>query len=95
MVYMIIEKYRPGKVKQIYKRFEEKGRMMPDGLNYINSWINEQVSICYQVMETDSVAKLHEWISHWNDLAEFEIIPVISSAEAKKKAFDDQTQLSH
>jgi hypothetical protein len=95
MVYMVIEKYRPGKAKQIYKRFEEKGRMMPDGLNYINSWINEQVSICYQVMEADSVAKLNEWISHWNDLAEFEIIPVISSAQAKEKAFDDQTQLSH
>ena len=87
MVYMIIERFHPGKVKDLYKRFDEKGRMMPDGLNYINSWINEEVSICYQVMEADAEEKLYEWISHWNDLADFEIIRVISSAEAKEKIF--------
>ena len=85
MVYMIIERFHPGKVKELYKRFEENGRMMPEGVNYINSWINKQVSICYQVMETDSEEKLQKWISYWNDLADFEIIPVISSAEAKQK----------
>lgn len=86
MLYMIIEKFHPGSGKALYQRFEEKGRMMPRGLNYINSWIDEQVTTCFQVMETDDLEKLHEWISHWNDLADFEIIPVISSAEAKKKA---------
>lgn len=85
MLYMIIEKFYPGKVKEIYKRFAEKGRMMPEGVNYINSWINEDLSICYQVMESDSEEKLKEWISHWDDLAGFEIIPVITSAEAKQK----------
>jgi hypothetical protein len=84
---MIIEKFHPGKVKDLYKRFDEKGRMMPEGLNYINSWINKELSICYQVMETRSEETIHEWISHWNDLADFEIIPVISSAEAKQKVF--------
>ena len=87
MLYMIIERFYPGKVKEIYKRFAEKGRMMPEGVNYINSWINEDVSICYQVMESDSEEKLKEWISHWDDLAGFEIIPVITSAEAKQKVF--------
>ena len=86
MLYMIIEKFHPGSGKALYQRFEEKGRMMPRGLSYINSWIDEQVTTCFQVMETDDLEKLHEWISHWNDLADFEIIPVISSAEAKKKA---------
>jgi Protein of unknown function (DUF3303) len=87
MQYMIIEKFYAGKIKILYKRFEENGRMMPGGLHYINSWIDENVSTCYQVMETDEVAKIHEWINNWNDLADFEVIPVISSDEAKAKIF--------
>ena len=85
MQYMIIERFHPGKIKELYKRFDEKGRMMPEGVRYINSWINEDVSICYQLMESESEEDLHEWISHWNDLADFEVIPVITSAQAKEK----------
>ena len=59
--------------------------MMPQGVNYVNSWINESVTVCYQVMETDSLDKLKEWISHWDDLADFEIVPVITSAQARAK----------
>lgn len=69
----------------LYKRFEENGRMMPHGLHYINSWIDENISTCYQVMETDAEEKIHQWISNWKDLADFEVIPVISSDEAKAK----------
>ena len=87
MLYMIIERFHPGKVKALYKRFEEKGRLMPEGVNYINSWINEDVTICYQVMEANDFSKLHEWISNWIDLVDFEIIPVITSARAKQKVF--------
>ena len=87
MLYMIIEKFHPGKGKELYQRFEEKGRMLPKGVVYINSWIDKSVTICYQLMESGSEEKIHEWISHWNDLADFEIIPVISSAEAKEKVF--------
>jgi hypothetical protein len=87
MQYMIIERFRPGKVKELYNRFSEKGRMLPEGVQYINSWINEDVSICYQLMQSETPGKLQEWISHWNDLADFEVIPVISSAEAKEKVF--------
>jgi hypothetical protein len=86
---MIIERFRPGKIRNVYKRFEEKGRMMPEGLKYVNSWIDEKITTCYQVMETDSSEKLNEWISHWNDLVDFEIIPVISSAQAKQKVFEN------
>ena len=87
MLYMVIERFKDAPA--IYQRFREKGRMMPEGLNYINSWINEPVTTCYQVMETDSVEKIHEWINHWFDLADFEIVPVISSPEAKEKIFAD------
>jgi mannose-1-phosphate guanylyltransferase len=89
MLFMIIEKFHPGKVKNLYQRFEEKGRLMPDGVNYINSWIDPEISICYQVMESDSEVKIHEWISNWNDLADFEVIPVITSAQAKEKVFSN------
>jgi hypothetical protein len=82
---MIIERYRPGKEKDLYKRFEEKGRMLPDGVLYINSWIDSDLRTCYQVMESETEQKLQDWISNWNDLADFEVIPVISSAEAREK----------
>jgi hypothetical protein len=84
MYYMVIEHFHPGKVKELYQRFAEKGRMLPEGVQYINSWINEEITVCYQVMEADSADKLHAWIAHWKDLADFEVIPVISSAAAKK-----------
>ena len=85
MVYMIIEKFRPGKVKAMYQRFAEKGRMMPEGVNYVNSWIDEQLTTCYQVMETDNKEKIYEWIGHWDDLVDFEVVPVISSGEARER----------
>jgi len=85
MVYMVIEHFHPGKLKELYQRFDEKGRMLPDGVKYINSWVNEDMTLCYQVMESDSVDKLHEWFYNWDDIVDFKIIPVISSAEAKKR----------
>lgn len=87
MLFMIIERFHPGKGKEIYKRFEENGRMLPDGVSYTNSWITEDVSTCYQVMESDTKEKIQRWILNWNDLADFEIIPVITSTQAKEKVF--------
>ena len=87
MLFMIIEKFYAGKLKLLYERFDEKGRLLPDGVNYINSWIDENITICYQLMETDTAEKIQEWIGNWNDLADFEVIPVITSAEAKAKVF--------
>ena len=86
MQFMIIERFHPGKVKLIYQRFAEKGRLMPDGNTYIDSCINEDVTVCYQLMESESRGKLQEWIDNWNDLSDFEVVPVITSAEAKAKA---------
>ena len=87
MLYMIIETFHPGKVKQLYKRFEEKGRLMPEGVQYINSWINEDITTCYQVMESDTEKKIYEWIQNWIDLSDFKVIPVITSSQAKEKVF--------
>lgn len=89
MLYMVIEKYHEGKIKALYERFAEKGRMMPEGVQFINSWINEDVTVCYQVMESDSIEGLKQWIANWNDIVDFEIIPVITSAQAKEKVFGD------
>ena len=65
--------------------------MIPEGVSYINSWINGELTTCYQVMEADDINKLNTWIANWNDLADFEIIPVISSKEAKEKALKSET----
>jgi len=85
MTFMIIETFRKGKVKELYKRFADKGRQLPEGVTYINSWIDENVETCYQVMESDTIEKINEWIRLWKDVADFRVIPVITSAEAKKK----------
>lgn len=84
---MIIERFHTGKVKELYQRFAEKGRMLPNGVHYINSWINDTVTVCYQVMEAESPGQLQQWIRQWNDLADFEVVPVISSAQAREKVF--------
>ena len=85
MLYMVIEHFLPEKLEELYRRFDEKGRILPEGVQYINSWINKDLTVCYQVMEADSLDKLTAWISNWNDIVDFEVIPVISSAAAREK----------
>ena len=82
MLYMIVEHFRNGDAGPVYARFREKGRLMPDGLNYVNSWVTADRAHCYQVMECDDRALLDIWLSAWEDLVEFEVHPVITSAEA-------------
>lgn len=88
MRYMIVENFRPGRVGDVYRRLEESGRHMPAGLKYVGSWITDDLARCYQVMECDDPRLLDEWISHWADLMDFEVIPVISSDEAKARALE-------
>lgn len=83
MQYLIIEHFKKDKVLELYERFDKKGRMLPKGVIYINSWIDENIETCYQIMESESLEKLQEWIANWNDLADFEIIPVLTSVEEK------------
>ena len=83
MLYMVIEKYKDKEV--VYKRFHEKGRMMPDGVRYVNSWVSEDGNTCYQINESDSLELLHKWAESWEDVTDFEFIPVISSKEMSDK----------
>jgi len=82
MLYMIIERFKGGAAPEIYRRFREKGRMMPDGLEYISSWIDLDFKICYQLMQTEDFALFDQWIDGWRVLMDFEIVPVRTSAEA-------------
>lgn len=85
MQYMVIEKFIPGRVKDLYQRYAETGRMLPEGVQYLNSWISRDLRYCYQLMEADSIDSLNLWIANWDDLADFEVVPVISSEEARTK----------
>ncbi len=82
MIFMIVEHYLDGDPKPVYDRFRKRGRLAPDGLRYVNSWVTPDLARCYQVMECDDRALLDEWIRAWEDIVEFEIHPVITSAEA-------------
>ena len=82
MLFMVIETYRDGDPKPVYRRFKEKGRMAPPGARYLSSWVTTDFERCFQVMDCDDRILLDEWISHLNDIAEFEVIPIISSEKA-------------
>jgi len=84
-LYMIVEHFRDGDAVPVYRRFRANGRLAPDGLTYVSSWVDERLERCYQVMETHDPALLDQWIANWNDLVEFEVHPVITSAEASER----------
>ncbi len=83
--YMVIENFRGGDAKSVYERFREQGRMAPEGLVYVASWVDEGLARCWQVMETDDPLLLEEWMNQWRDLVDFEVIPVLASAEAAER----------
>jgi Protein of unknown function (DUF3303) len=82
MHYMVVEHFRGGRPEAVYARFRERGRMAPEGLRYVTSWVEATGERCFQVMECDDRALLDQWIAAWDDLVDFEVIPVITSAEA-------------
>ena len=82
MQFVVIEHFRQGDARPVYARFAAQGRLLPEGVSYVASWISADLTHCYQVMEADDVALLQRWTAAWSDLVEFEIIPVISSEEA-------------
>ena len=81
MLFMVIERFRNRDAKAVYARFREKGRMAPEGLTYVGSWIEANFDRCFQLMECGDARQLQEWILHWGDLADFEIVPVVPSPE--------------
>lgn len=82
MLYMIIEHFRNGDAAPVYKRFREQGRLAPEGLRYVSSWVSGDLTLCYQVMECEDRALLDQWMDAWSDLVDFEVVPVLTSAEA-------------
>ena len=82
MLFMVIERYKNRDAKPVYERFRERGRMLPEGLAYIDSWVEPNFNRCFQLMECDDPQLLQEWASHWQDLVEFEFVPVVRSNEA-------------
>ena len=82
MLFMVIERFRNGDAAPVYRRFRERGRLAPDGLTYVSSWVTPDLKQCFQVMECADRAPFDEWMSRWADLVDFEVIPVVTSAEA-------------
>ena len=82
MLFMVIERFRNRDAEAVYRRFRERGRMLPEGLRYVESWTEDNFERCFQLMECDDAGLFEEWVSRWQDLVEFEIVPVISSEEA-------------
>ena len=83
MLFLIIEHFNNGDPVPVYRRFRDRGRMMPGGLSYVSSWVTPDFTRCYQVMESADRAPLDEWIGLWADLIDFEVFPVVTSAEAQ------------
>jgi hypothetical protein len=86
--YMIVETFKGGNAAAVYRRFREFGRMAPDGLKYVSSWVSADLSKCYQLMECADPPLLEGWIANWKDLVDFEVVPVIPSAEAERRAME-------
>jgi len=81
-LFMVIEHFRPGQAPAVYQRFWESGRMAPEGLHYVSSWVDLDFRRCFQVMQTDDESLLAQWTANWSDLVDFEIVAVQTSAEA-------------
>ncbi len=82
MLFMVIETFRGGDAAPVYRRFRDRGRMAPPDVSYVASWVTTELTRCYQVMECPDRASLDAWIEKWRDLVDFEVIGVITSAEA-------------
>ena len=85
MHYLVIEHFRNGDPVPVYRRFREQGRLMPEGLHYVSSWITDDLSHCYQVMETGDRGLLEQWLAAWADLVDFEVLPVLTSQQVQER----------
>ena len=85
MLYMIIESFKNGDPVPVYRRFRDQGRLAPEALKYVSSWVTSDMTKCYQLMECEDRHLLEQWIARWSDLVDFEVIPVITSAQAVER----------
>jgi hypothetical protein len=84
-LYMVVEHFRGGDAVPVYRRLREHGRLAPQGLTYVSSWVDSKLERCYQLMEADNPQLLDDWIARWSDIVDFEVHPVITSAEAAER----------
>ena len=84
MLFMVIERFAPGTIPDIYRQLRDKGRSLPDGLTYVDSWIEASFARCFQLMECDDARLLQTWTLQWGDLADLEIVPVVPSAQTQE-----------
>jgi hypothetical protein len=82
MLYMVVEYFKNQDPEPVYRRFRKRGRLAPEGLIYVSSWVDVNLQRCFQLMETDHRKLIDEWISNWCDIIDFEVFPVITSKEA-------------
>lgn len=85
LLYMIVEHFKNQDPLPVYRRFRDHGRLAPEGLQYLSSWVDEKLERCFQLMEADDPKHLNEWIAKWSDVVEFEVYPVMSSKEAAER----------
>ncbi len=83
MHFMVIERFRNRDARAVYRRLRDAGRGAPDGLTYVASWVEANFDRCFQIMECDDARLLQRWVAFWSDLVEFEIVPVVPSADAR------------
>jgi hypothetical protein len=84
-LYMVVEHFKNKDAVPVYRRFRDLGRLAPDGLIYVGSWVDEKLERCYQLMETHDRQLLDEWLANWTDLVDFEVHAVMTSKEAAEK----------
>ncbi len=77
MLFMVIERFKDPDALAVYRRFRERGRMTPDGLTFVESWVEANCDRCFQIMECDDVRLLLQWGVHWLDLVDFVFVPVV------------------
>ena len=82
MLFMVVEHFKNGDAAPVYQRFREQGRLAPPGVNYVNSWVTSDLARSFQIMEAPDRALLDQWLARWMDLVDFDVVPVITSAEA-------------
>jgi hypothetical protein len=85
MLFMIVEHFKNRDAVPVYRRFRDRGRLAPEGLTYLSSWVDASLERCYQLMDTEDRGLVDQWIANWSDLVDFEIHPVITSKEAAER----------
>ncbi len=89
MLFMILERFRNADARPVYRRFRDQGRMEPPGVTYVASWVTSDLTRCFQIMDAPDRAAIDEWIARWADLVDFDVVPVMTSADAVAKITPD------